>query len=80
MNILKENQITLQGGEQRRIQKAVATKVYELDVQTINRRNYFKELYREIKDHFKVDSYKEIKRGDLQMAIQYIEHWSPSGI
>ena len=77
MNTLAEGRITLQIGEQRRLQKAVAIKVYELDADIIDQRNRFKEIYREIKKRFGVDSYKEIKRENLQEAIRYIEGWSP---
>lgn len=65
-------------GEQRRLQKAVAIKVYELDAELLDQRNRFKELYRLIKNKFAVPSYKEINRKDLQTAIQYIEGWYPS--
>lgn len=72
-----ENQITLDHGEQRRIQRAVGHKVYELTNDQEYRSQLFRELHREIKDRFAVASYKDIKRKDLQSAIRYIEGWVP---
>jgi prophage antirepressor-like protein len=72
-----ENQITLDHGEQRRIQRAVGHKVYELENNPEIRNQLFREIYREIKDRFAVASYKDIKRKDLQSAIKYIEAWVP---
>lgn len=74
---IAENQVTLDYGEQRRLQKAVAIKVYELETDPIDKRKLFSELYREIKDRFAVASYKDIKRKDLQSAIRYIDGWLP---
>ncbi|MET3700024.1 Rha family phage regulatory protein [Bacillus oleivorans] len=90
-----EQQITLDHGEQRKVQKSIAQRVYELAEQiehpqlVFNSRDqievdvrqevsrYFRELHREIKDRFGVASYKDIKRKDLQSAINYINNWIP---
>jgi prophage antirepressor-like protein len=72
-----EQQITLDHGEQRRIQKGIAHKVYELESDQEVRTQLFRELHREIKDRFAVASYKDIKHKDLQSAIRYIEAWIP---
>jgi len=72
-----ENQITLDHGEQRGLQKAVARKVYELEKHQQLRPKLFRELYREIKDRFGVASYKDVKRQDLQAAIGYVNAWIP---
>jgi Rha family phage regulatory protein len=72
-----EQQITLDHGEQRRIQKAINSKVYETDSDKEIRKKLFSELHREIKDRFAVTSYKDIKRKDMQAAIRYIEGWVP---
>lgn len=72
-----EQQITLDHGEQRRLQKCVATKVYELCNDEAYRPKLFRELYREIKDRFGVASYKDVKRKELLSAINYIENWIP---
>lgn len=72
-----ENQITIDHGEQRRLQKAVAVKVYELESILELRPKLFREIYREIKNRFGVTSYKDVKRKDLQLAIRYVEAWIP---
>lgn len=72
-----ENQITIDHGEQRRLQKAFAIKVYELESIAELRPKLFREIYREIKDRFGVASYKDVKRKDLQVAIRYVEAWIP---
>ncbi|ANU13495.1 putative phage-encoded protein [Planococcus halocryophilus Or1] len=74
---IAENQVTLDHGEQRRLQKAVAIKVYEIESDPAGQRRMFKELYREIKDRFAVASYKDVKRKDLQNAIRYVDAWLP---
>ncbi|WP_313430889.1 ORF6N domain-containing protein [Siminovitchia terrae] len=72
-----EEQITLDHGEQRRLQKAVAAKVYEICNDPEQRPRLFREIYREIKDRFAVASYKDVKRKELQSAIRYVENWIP---
>ncbi|MGY3717022.1 Rha family transcriptional regulator [Sutcliffiella cohnii] len=72
-----EEQITLDHGEQRRLQKGIATKIYELCDDPQNRPQLFRELHREIKDRFGVASYKDLKRKELQTALRYIENWVP---
>ncbi|WP_313893890.1 Rha family transcriptional regulator [Psychrobacillus sp.] len=72
-----ENQITIDHGEQRRLQRAIGSKVYELESIAEFRPKLFREIYREIKDRFGVASYKDVKRKDLQLAIRYVEAWIP---
>ena len=72
-----ENQITIDHGEQRRLQRAIGSKVYELESIAELRPKLFREIYREIKDRFGVASYKDVKRKDLQVAIRYVEAWIP---
>lgn len=72
-----ENQITLDYGEQRGLQKAVARRVYKLCGIAEERPGYFAEIHREIKDRFGVSSYKDVKRQELLSAIQYVDHWIP---
>lgn len=72
-----EEQITLDYGEQRRLQKGVAQRVYELESNPDVRPQLFREIYREIKDRFAVASYKDVKRKELQTALRYIENWIP---
>lgn len=75
-----EEQITLTSGEQRRLQKGIAMKVYEIENDPECRPLLFREIHREIKDRFGVASYKDIKRKELQAALNYIEHWVPRKI
>ncbi|PUB12587.1 Rha family transcriptional regulator [Paenisporosarcina sp. OV554] len=72
-----ENQITLDHGEQRRLQKLISSKVFEFAKSDDHRRFLYPELYREIKDRFGVASYKDVKRHELQLAIKYVESWIP---
>lgn len=72
-----ETQITLDHGEQRRLQKAVARRVYELETDKDRQQKLFHEIYRELKDRFAVASYKDILRRELQDAIRYVEAFVP---
>lgn len=72
-----ENQITIDHGEQRRVQISIASRIYELETDKNLRPSLFKELHREIRNRFGVTSYKDIKRKDLQSALTYIEAWIP---
>ncbi len=75
-----EEQITLDSGEQRRLQKGIALKVYDLCDDPQIRPRFFRELHREIKDRFGVASYKDLKRRELQTALRYIENWIPKKV
>jgi Rha family phage regulatory protein len=72
-----ENQITLDHGEQRRVQIGIASRIYELESDKQLRSPLFAELYREIRNRFGVTSYKDIKRKDMMSALNYIEAWVP---
>lgn len=72
-----ENQITLDHGEQRRVQIGIASRIYELESSKERRPPLFAELYREIRNRFGVTSYKDLKRKDMNAALQYIEAWVP---
>lgn len=72
-----EEQITLDHAEQRKLQKTVARKVYSITDDPAERRRLFRELYREIKDRFGVASYKDVKRKELNSAINYVTNWIP---
>ncbi|WP_100489433.1 BRO family protein [Sporolactobacillus pectinivorans] len=72
-----ESQITLDHGEQRRLQKAVAHRVYALEVDKGEQRKLFQEIYRELKKRFAVASYKDILRRELQDAIRCVEAYKP---
>ncbi|HLR58865.1 MAG TPA: ORF6C domain-containing protein [Pseudogracilibacillus sp.] len=72
-----DNQITLSYGEQRGLQKAIARRVYELYENPEERPKGFSGIHREIKDRFAVASYKDVRKKDLQNAINYVGHWIP---
>ncbi|WLR44424.1 Rha family transcriptional regulator (plasmid) [Bacillus carboniphilus] len=72
-----DSQITLDYGEQRRVQKSVAKKVYSLTSDPIERKSLFAECYRDLKDRFGVGSYKDIRRNDKDKALKYINAWIP---
>jgi len=72
-----ENQITLDHGEQRGLQKAISRKVFECAESDDHKRLLYPELHREIKDRFAVTSYKDVKRQDLKLAIGYVNAWVP---
>lgn len=72
-----DNQMTLDYGMQRRLQRAVGERVYKLSDDPNERPRLFKEIYREIKDRFGVASYKDVRRKELQAAINYVEAWIP---
>ena len=73
-----ENEIRVDNGEQRRIQKAVNVRVYQrMDILN-NRQNsklMFQALYRDLKDRFGVASYRDIKRSDLEDVVLYVSTW-----
>ncbi|WP_144533504.1 BRO family protein [Bacillus pumilus] len=77
LNTKVDEQITLDHGEQRRVQKAIAIRVYSFTDDKKERNRLFKELHREIKDRFGVSSYKDVKRKDMLHAVNYIVNWVP---
>lgn len=74
-----DNEIRVDNGEQRKIQRAVATRIYQrLDVtpELIEDKKYmFQAIYRDLKDRFGVASYRDIKRKDLRDCLEYISAW-----
>jgi len=72
-----KEQITLNSGEQRRLQLNVAKKVYSITEDKEEAGKLFRELYRELKNRFGVASYKDIKSHELETAINYINVWVP---
>ncbi|TRY25944.1 phage antirepressor [Brevibacillus sp. LEMMJ03] len=72
-----EEQITIDHGEQRILQQAVARRVYEVESDPQRRRELFRQLYREIKDRWGVPSYRDVRRTELQQVLRYVEAWMP---
>jgi|HigsolmetaAR204D_1030405.scaffolds.fasta_scaffold09755_2 prophage antirepressor-like protein len=72
-----DEQITIDHGEQRILQQAVARRVYEMESDPQRRRELFRQLYREIKDRWGVPSYRDVRRTELQQVLRYVEAWMP---
>ena len=71
-----DNEIRIDHSEQRKLQKAVSTRVYQrLDVVNAERKMLFSAIYRDLKDRFGVASYRDIKRKDLKDALLYTQSW-----
>lgn len=83
-----DEQMTIDYGQQRLIQKAVGRKVYERIeqnyipegqtdgiVETSAVRKYFNSLYKDLKNRFGIPSYRDIKRKDYSLALNYINSW-----
>lgn len=74
-----DNEIRVDNGEQRKIQKAVGTRIYQrIDIipqLAENKKFVFQALYRDLKDRFGVASYRNIKRKDLTDCLEYISTW-----
>lgn len=72
-----DEQITIDHGEQRALQKAVARRVYEIENDPQRRRELFRQLHREIKDRWAVASYRDVRRTELQQVLRYVDAWMP---
>ncbi|WP_217597139.1 Rha family transcriptional regulator [Cohnella sp. GbtcB17] len=72
-----DEQITIDHGEARRLQRAISKAVYDHSENDENRKRLFPELHREIKDRFGVASYRDVKRKEYPDAIRYVEAWMP---
>lgn len=72
-----DEQITLNNGEARRLQKAIGKRVYEVSESDEQRSELFRELHREIKDRWGVPSYHDVKRKELPETLKYVEAWRP---
>lgn len=77
-----ENQMTIDHGQQRNIQKAVASRIDERTAEAIpareiseKKRFFFAALYHDIKDRFGVPSYRDIRPMDYPAAIAYVQNW-----
>lgn len=72
-----DEQITLDHGEQRSLQKAIARRVYEIEYDSRYRRELFQQLYREIRDRWAVASYRDVRRTELDEVLRYVGSWKP---
>ena len=67
--------VTLHSGEQKRLQRAISGRVYQLCDVKARRPAYFSELYRAIKKRYHVESYRDVPQYHLQDALQFIQKW-----
>ncbi|MBC1521433.1 Rha family transcriptional regulator [Listeria aquatica] len=72
-----ENQMTIDYGKQRKLQRAIGARVYRITEDKKQRSKYFRELYREIRDRFACTSYKDVRQSDFQDALVYVKGWTP---
>lgn len=72
-----DSQITLDSGQQRRLQKAISQKVYSLVSDREERSELYRQLHRDIKDRWGVPSYKDVLRHELQEVLNFIDAWKP---
>ncbi len=74
-----DNEIRVDNGEQRKIQKAVGTRVYQrIDIIPLlaeQKKCLFQALHRDLKDRFGVASYRDIKRKDFRDCLEFISTW-----
>ena len=85
VNVLEdklENQMTIDHGQQRELQKAVSRRVLDRAATVIpawaldeQRPKFFASLYRDLKNRFGVPSYRDIRPADYPSAMAYIEAW-----
>ena len=71
-----DNEIRIDHSEQRKLQRAVSTRVYQrLDVINSDKNLMFPAIYRDLKDRFGIASYRDLKRKDLTKALAYVQNW-----
>lgn len=75
--ILESQKITLVSHEQKQIQEAVRSRIYNLypTISDNARKKYFFRLYQELKKRYNVKSFRDILRIDFKDAISFIEYW-----
>ena len=75
-----ENQIRIDYGQQRFIQKKINYKIeldYLLDLGSKSKRSWYMALYKGIKDKFQVASYRDLKQKDFDNCVEFINDWIP---
>ena len=77
-----DNQMTIDHGQQRHLQRLVGERVYERAAMAFPPREvkanvgpFFKAIYKDLKNRFGVASYRDIKPMDYESAIDYVEAW-----
>lgn len=77
-----ENQIRIDYGQQRAIQKKINYKI-ELEyngfllVNSKSKRSWYMAMYKGIKDKFQVSSYRDLKLKDFDECVEFIDNWIP---
>ena len=77
-----ENQIRIDYGQQRAIQKKINCKI-ELEyngfllVNSKSKRSWYMAMYKGIKDKFQVASYRDLKLKDFEECVEFINNWIP---
>lgn len=71
--LLKE--VTLHTGEQKRLQRAISERVYQLCDIKACRPAFFSSIYREIKKRYQVESYRDVPQCKLQDALHFVMQW-----
>ena len=75
-----ENQIRIDYGQQRAIQKKINCKIeldYLLDLGSKSKRSWYMALYKGIKDKFQIASYRDLKQKDFDKCVEFINDWLP---
>lgn len=81
-----DNQITVTFNQAKNISKAVASRVIELlggketPAYKNHRGSYFQQLHSDIHDRLGVPSYRDIRKLDYDIAINYIKAWIPKAM
>lgn len=77
-----ENQMTIDHGQQRQLQRAVGDRVMErvatvLPARLVRERKpeFFRSIYHDLKNRFGVPSYRDIRPADYAAAMAYVENW-----
>ena len=77
-----DNQMTIDHGQQRQLQRAVSARVLERVATVIPARMvreckpmFFSALYRDLKERFGVPSYRDVRVSDYPEAIAYSNNW-----
>ena len=67
--------VTLNSGEQKRLQLAVSTRVNELAQTAARKPAYYSTIYRAIKKRYNIESYRDVPQCMLQDALQFVESY-----